>query len=222
MGDVFRKVRSGQPLRIPAPPRGVQRQLASVGSPNPRPSGRRLWYNGRVNDDGISSPARPTLTEFEAWWRSKLPVWLQWVLCWPCAAISAVLIVQLFKLMMTSRDDFGCVVYAIDLAYPAGAFAVFLFLFWSMVPRGKYELCIAFIALRSLFIVALVGLTIAKLAGVEALQDSDPLDYKWWLAMVAEVLAMIAGIVAVREMKQEYDRQTSRSREAAAEIGADQ
>lgn len=147
----------------------------------------------------------PALTDFESWWRRKLPVWLQWVLCWPCAAIAAVLIVQFFKLMMTSRDDFGCVVYVVDLVYPAAAFGVFLWLFWSMVPRGKYELCIAFIALRSLLILGIIALTVAKLAGVEALQDSEPLDYKWWLGMVAEAIAMVAGIITVREMKQTYD-----------------
>jgi hypothetical protein len=164
---------------------------------------------------------RPVLTEFEGWWRRKLPLWLQWLLCWPCAAIAAVLIVQFFRLMITSRDDFGCVVYVVDLAYPAGAFAAFLWCFWSMVPRAKYEFCIAFIAIRSLFIVVLVGLTIAKLAGVEALRDSDPLDFKWWLAMVAEALAMVAGIVSVREMKQCYDQAQALSRRQAQQVDAE-
>lgn len=169
----------------------------------------------------LEPAALPALTEFELWWRRRIPKWLQWVLCLPCAAIAAVLIVQLVKLFMTTRDDFGCVVYAIDLAYPAAAFAVFLWLFWSMVPQAKYEFCIAFIALRSLFIIALVGLTVAKLAGVEALRESDPLDYKWWLAMVAEALAMVAGVVSVREMKQSYDQAAASSRRQAQEVEAE-
>ncbi len=145
----------------------------------------------------------PALTGFETWWRQAIPQWLQWILCFPCSAIGAVSVALSARASLLF--EWGCIIYVVDLVYPAAAFAVFLWLFWSTVPRAKYELCIAMISIRALLLVALTVFTVGKLAGLEAFRDTDALDAKWWFMLVSEVIAMVAGIFTVKAMKDSYD-----------------
>ena len=81
----------------------------------------------------IGPTPNPPLTEFEAWWRTATPTWIQWIIALPCAFVAAAVVMLLLRLALVV-SDWMCGAIAIAIVTPPAGFALFLFMLWSMVP----------------------------------------------------------------------------------------
>lgn len=147
----------------------------------------------------------PALSHFELRWRRALPRWLQWLMCFPIAAIAA-LILGWIMMMFTYRwVDTALLEYALRCIYPSMVFVLFLGCLWTLLPAAKYEVCIAMLTLRALVILVLVALTVFRFASPETFEDEEHKTLSWWVMLLGEGLAIGLGIGAVKTMKEEYD-----------------
>ena len=94
---------------------------------------------------------------------AALPEWLRWVLCWPISLIGAVVLWFVFKIGPL-RYGGELPQFVLHLVHPVFVQVTFLVLLYATVPRAKFGITTACVALRSLLL--LLFLVLFPLCGL--------------------------------------------------------
>jgi hypothetical protein len=124
---------------------------------------------------------------------NKLPEWLRWVLFLP---ISFVFSIILWFFMNSAGRYIGAYEFVLAILHPVIVQVLFLVLIFYTVPKSKLKWVIAFIVLRSLFLVFFIAQPILSLLGTEMIYD-----WIFFKELIGEVLTLFASIVTYKELK---------------------
>ena len=99
---------------------------------------------------------------------NKLPEWLRWVLFLPVSFIFSII---LWFFMDSAACFVGAYEFVFAILDPVIVQVLFLILIFYTVPKDKLKWVIAFIVLRSLFLVFFIAQPILSLLGREMIYD---------------------------------------------------
>ena len=124
---------------------------------------------------------------------NKLPEWLRWILFLPISSIFSII---LWFFMDSAGRHVGAYEFVLAILHPVIVQASFLILIFYTVPRGKLKWVIAFIALRSLFIVFFIAQPILSFLGTEMIYD-----WIFFKELIGEIVTLIISIGVYRELR---------------------
>lgn len=129
----------------------------------------------------------------------SLPEWLRWILCWPISAFFS-LVFGWLLLLTAGREAFEEVV---RLSHPVIIQVLFLGAIFFTVPRAKLAFVVAFIVLRSVFLLMFAVVTPLVLLEIVPKPDDLVLDWQsWWRPFLGEVLTLAASIATFRTLRE--------------------
>ena len=124
---------------------------------------------------------------------NKLPEWLRWILFLPISSIFSII---LWFFMDSAAHYVGAYEFVLAILHPVIVQASFLILIFYTVPRGKLKWVIAFIVLRSLFLVFFIAQPILSLLGTEMIYD-----WIFFKELIGEIVTLIISIGVYRELR---------------------
>jgi hypothetical protein len=124
---------------------------------------------------------------------NKLPEWLRWVLFLPISFIFSII---LWFFMDSAGRYVGAYEFVLAILHPVIVQALFLILIFYTVPKSKLKWVIAFIVLRSLFLVFFIAQPILSLLGTETIYD-----WIFFKEIIGEIVTLIISIVVYKELK---------------------
>lgn len=124
---------------------------------------------------------------------NKLPEWLRWVLFLPISFLFSII---LWFFMNSAGRYIGAYEFVLAILHPTIVQVLFLILIFYTVPKSKLKWVIAFIVLRSLFLVFFIAQFILSLLGTEMIYD-----WIFFKELIGEILTLFASIVTYKELK---------------------
>ena len=124
---------------------------------------------------------------------NKLPEWLRWVLFLPISFIFSII---LWFFMDSAGRYVGAYEFVLAILHPVIVQALFLILIFYTVPKSKLKWVIAFIVLRSLFLVFFIAQPILSLLGTEMIYD-----WIFFKELIGEIVTLIISIGVYRELR---------------------